>query len=533
MEFYKVACRYLKLCDVKFSEPFLRLRIQSHPDYPSLVSFTDTLDEIKLSYTAVIVDKERYKELKYPLLAHVKLQKREDFTVVTSPTDFEVNNYSLLHQWNGIAMMIEKKSAIHDRGHNEWLEQQATQQKQWLVSMVGFLLVVAFICMYRFNATTTILTFLSLVGVFVSGLIVMYGMGKKNAISEQLCSADGSQGCDKILHSKVATFWKGFGLGDLGLVYFSCLSIFLMLSNLAQSTVAAYSFLLIPFSISILVAILSIFYQWRIAKSWCKMCLFIVGVLLLQSGWLFYSQARYFIIEFQVREFALFLFSFIIPLIGLVLIKPIISKADSLLIKEIGLLKLKRNIDIFSLLLKRGKKLTALSVKNDIFYGRRDAPIQITVACNPFCSPCAGAHEELDELLELYPDKVGISTKFVIESSSTKNRRTIAADYIIQAYKNAEAMHEPSATSPLTYWFKHMDISLFTKEYKLEYQHIKNESELRAHEDWSNANTITRTPTIFINGYELPAIYSISSLKLLINSLDENIIAPTVVANAE
>lgn len=77
MEFYKTAAKYLQHCNIGVSKTFLRSRMQSHPDYPSLVSFTDTLDEIGLPYSAVIADKEKYRELQYSLLAHTKPDGKE------------------------------------------------------------------------------------------------------------------------------------------------------------------------------------------------------------------------------------------------------------------------------------------------------------------------------------------------------------------------------------------------------------------------------------------------------------------------
>lgn len=66
MEFYQIAYRYLRLCKISVSQAFLLQRMRSHPDYPSMVSLVDTLDEINVKYQAVVVDKENYRELAHP-----------------------------------------------------------------------------------------------------------------------------------------------------------------------------------------------------------------------------------------------------------------------------------------------------------------------------------------------------------------------------------------------------------------------------------------------------------------------------------
>lgn len=72
-----MTAKYLQNFNIWVSKLFLCSRMQSHPDYPSLVSFTDTLDETGLVYSAVIADKEKYHELQYPLLEYVKRGETE------------------------------------------------------------------------------------------------------------------------------------------------------------------------------------------------------------------------------------------------------------------------------------------------------------------------------------------------------------------------------------------------------------------------------------------------------------------------
>ena len=69
MDFSEIACKYLESCKILFSAAFVESRIKSHPDYPALVSFTDTLDELGLTYSAVQAEEEHITEMSFPWLA--------------------------------------------------------------------------------------------------------------------------------------------------------------------------------------------------------------------------------------------------------------------------------------------------------------------------------------------------------------------------------------------------------------------------------------------------------------------------------
>lgn len=218
------------------------------------------------------------------------------------------------------------------------------------------------------------------------------------------------------------------------------------------------------------------------------------------------------------------------------LIKDIYKKGDEAKFKTIQLLKWKRNPEIFLLLLYKQRTVDTSPWKNDIVLGNSNTEIQFIVACNPYCSPCAKAHEQLNELLEIYPEQVGITIRFTVNAENKEDKRMVAVSHILQVYLNAKTEEEKHAI--LSDWFKCMDLEKWKKTYSFCFEGLVpkiregwNEV-LQKHQQWGEENKITHTPTIFINGYELPSNYNASDLKLLIPTISEIIAGETVGAQA-
>src|ERR1700680_2883245 len=104
MEFSETGYKYLRRCNIKLSRRFLFQRMVSHPYYPSLLSFTDTLDELQLSYIAIVAGEEQIKDLKYPILAHFSNNGVEHFRVIQSSKSLPSNDTELLRHWDGVAV---------------------------------------------------------------------------------------------------------------------------------------------------------------------------------------------------------------------------------------------------------------------------------------------------------------------------------------------------------------------------------------------------------------------------------------------
>lgn len=529
MEFYKTALKYLKQCEVQFSKSFVRSRMLSHPDYPSLVSFTDTLDEMRLPYSAVIADKQKYSELKYPLLAHYKQDVGDNFLLVSSADQFKKGDRVLLEKWDGIAVMVESRASVDHEEHTECLLDEKRKGKRFFVAACCFAALLIGIAVYNFTASSLALMLLSIAGIASCGLIILYSMGKDNAITNQLCSADGAFGCDKVLHSKAAVLWKGVGLGDVGLMYFTGVAIFLALSVLTHSTIAAFSLLVLPFVLSTVFSAFSLWYQWKVVKKWCKMCLIVIAVLWLHSIIFFNLPFPHFTVDFLMPSAILFLVSQTISSIAWLTIKPLILEADKAANTAVAVLKWKRDPDVFLALLSQQRQVNASPWEDDIVLGNPHARVQLIVACGTYCNPCAGTHKLLENLVKWHPDDLGLTIRFSLSTTSVNDKRIEAVTNILEAF---DSSLQPGHANPVDNWFKWMDIEKYKKAYGIGTNTNAHQTTLEKHIQWSGESKIKHTPSIFINGYEIPNKYGPQDLALLINHLNDNISQLAAVANA-
>ena len=106
----------------------------------------------------------------------------------------------------------------------------------------------------------------------------------ETAIGNAFCSGGTEKkDCDAVLTSKGAELLKGYKLSDFSLLYFIILS-FLTFVQIQNPNI---SFIISVIALPI--TIYSIYYQYFILKKWCLLCLTIVGVLWIQSFFIFWT----------------------------------------------------------------------------------------------------------------------------------------------------------------------------------------------------------------------------------------------------
>jgi len=148
--------------------------------------------------------------------------------------------------------------------------------------------------------------------------------------------------------------------------------------------------------------------------------------------------------------------------------------------------------------------------EDDLQLGNPDAPLQILVACNPYCGPCAKAHKVLHELVQR--NDIGLTVRFVIKTGNKEDKKLQAVEYILQLCKGSSNEYKRKV---LYDWYEWMDMEKFKNSYHLNKDQDVKES-LEFLEKWSGESKIQFTPTIFINDFEMPKQYKVDDLSGLI-----------------
>jgi len=532
MELDVLARKYLKACTLPVNARFLTQRLQSHPDYPSLTALTDTLEELNIDHLAVTVDKRQLDELIFPLLAHTTKDGQHHFEIVHSLRELEKEKEAFLERWDGVVLMADQASVIANEEHQVFVkEERRTSAFVSLAAAAGLLLYLS-VFLLHFNLRTFLLSLLSLSGIFICCLILLQSMGKQNAFTRQFCKGDGASDCDKVLHSKGARLSGFLSLGDLGLLYFSALFLFLLAGQLTGMTVSSLRLVSLPVFLSLLFSLFSIWYQGWVVRSWCRMCLAVVSILWLQSlvlglggGFAELAGAWRFLTIWE------FLPGVLLAILVILLVttawffyKKLYLQAGNSGIKEIEILAWKRNPAFFTGFLRQQRQADPGLWPDEVLLGREDAPFRFIIVSNPYCAPCAQFHEQLEELLHLYPEKVCVLVRFAVIDQNPSDRRTRAVIRLLTACLDDKG--RPIREQLLHDWFAVMDLEKWEKDHREFLDSLVSPAGeariaglLQRHAGWYVENKITHTPAVYLNGYEFPKQYTISDLKILIPAL--------------
>ncbi len=497
---------WLKQSGIRVSRRYLDQQLQSHPDYPSLASITDTLDDLGVDNMSLVVDKEKMDELSAPFLAHSPVNGGS-FIVINDMLRQIKQNKNFERDWDGIVVLAEKP----DNWKHE--ENETTLAKEKKVKGYTFFGIAAIVIsailslseILNFQTAGLLLTVLA--GIAITVLIVREELGISNEITEHLCRSAGMEtDCNAVISSKGTKLAGWFSWSDAGIIYFASFLLLLVVSP-DIPLFSLFSASAIPF------VFFSIYYQWQVVKKWCILCLLTVAILIIQFFLLLpflfqFNSNMFFSSAFTVAGF-IFL---TIATTWLLAVKPVLQKNKELGAKNFSILRFKNNPDVFNALLMQQRKIDTASFEDDLQIGNSGAAIQIIVACNPYCGPCAKTHKDLHELIE--KNDMGLTVRFSVKADKKGDGKTEIVEYLLQLLIDKSVAYKKQVLSD---WYITMNMEKFKQQYLLDDKRDMIVL-LRQQEQWTEKAKITATPTIFINGYELPKQYRAADLKRIIRS---------------
>ena len=528
MELSLIACNYLKACKVIFDHSFVTNRIKSHPNYPSLLSFTETLDELSIEYSAVRLEYNELAKANFPILVHIKQKDSSNFYIAKALSEIKKIEKMQEGVWSGITCMVQNKSEIKNNEHKELIKKKIAREKNVVVFSVFAGIAYILITISNFNLPTFIISFLSIIGCIVCYSIFIQSIGRSNQISKKFCGTSSSDSCGKVLTSNFATIFPSLTLSDIGFIYFTSLFIFLVWSStFGLQQLNALKLLEILAFFSLLFTLYSIWYQARIVKQWCRLCLIVISILWIQAGIIFFQAVligHLLINDLSFQVILRFAFCLVISFLWL-LIKEGITKQNLLEATRVKLLKWQRNPDIFLFLSKKQKVIESEIFQDEIVLGNVNAPFRFIVACSPYCGPCAQQHKQITELLNIHSEKVCITIRFVVNLNDRSDLKYVTVEEILRKYHAYQSRKDQLKL--LEDWYTTMNLDTWRMKWQAK-SNIKIDKILNYFSNWAKEENITHTPTTFLNGFRVPDQYEFKDFNYLINTLDE-IISPTAI----
>jgi protein-disulfide isomerase/uncharacterized membrane protein len=497
--------KWLNAISIKISPGYLRMRLESHPDYPSIIAVQDTLGELGVECNAYKTNKEEVIKAGKPFLAHLNIDEGYIYyfpdmtTAQNKMKDFD-------KYWSGIVMLAERAKSNGNAEHDKIFKKEKQQKIFALIAMVAVISGL-FAAAWRSNTIEGLLFMITnSVGLYFSWLITQKEFGISNTVSDKICSMAKHSRCESVLFSKGAKLFSWLTWGDIGIVYFSGSLLYIFISQLVSRQVTSQFYCLLCLG-TLLFPFYSLYYQWEVVKQWCMLCLLVLVALMANALISVMSLSLPVVSGIQfIYSLGAFMIIFIALLAIWQLIKSLYAKSLLSLENNIGAARLKRNPEIFKALLQKEEASINNIPRWDeaVQFGNPAAQHQLVIACNPYCGPCAKSHQAIEQLYEKYPQRLSVAIRFALYSNDDRDSKVVAAKEIIKAAK-------AKPFDAIKDWYNLFDLGKFKEIHKTNGTDVG--SVIEKHIRWSKEAGIKGTPTFFLNGRKIPDLYN--SLELV------------------
>lgn len=381
-------------------------------------------------------------------------------------------------------------------------------------AVVGFLLLVFYVVYFTDNLST-IFDYLFLgtkaLGIAATVPLMVRLIDKHNPWAKKLChspKAGSKVNCASILDAPAANFLGLFAWSEIGFLYFTVLFFYLLLFPVhANVLIAGSALLATPY------IIYSVYYQWRIAQQWCRLCLAVQAVLLLELvlAITYFSTVSMSPVGWPgILALALVL---VVAVSGYGLLKPVLVAWKNYQQQLPRLNRIKYKPEVFQLLLRK-KPAVDVSGVVPIQLANPEGEYQITIISNPRCGPCIKMHQKLFKVLR---NKGNVSVEEIFLTSDNES----SSDYQIAACMlRLNQSAAPQAKEAIAAYYEEYGSN--DKGWLRKYDQVKEdgaeaEQMLEQHIAWCRGRAVSATPLVLYNGYELPQEYTLEDLNYLLD----------------
>lgn len=499
--------------------------IFNHPEYPSLLAISDCLTAWGIENEAYHIDKTQFDcgRMSFPFIAHFP-EKDGHFVLVHQIRNQivlfsdEENNKGVmdenifLDRWSGITL----NAATHIKSGEKNYEQNRLRYFIKDLLLPASLLVLSgsiYLIFFQqaFNQFHFLLGLVNLAGLGISILLLVQNINSNNPFIQNLCNLGGKDGCNAILKTEAANLTSWLSWSEVGFFYFAGSLLLLLLSPQAIGILAWLNLLAMPYTFY------SLYYQYH-KQNWCILCCLIQVVLWLEFFILIFLNesgisAVYELSNLSSSLFYLLPLAFLFPIVSWGFLKPFFSNAAQVIPLQEQLKKFKYNSELFNQLLTSQPCYEVQDELIPVLLGNPDAAHIITIVSNPYCEPCAKAHQVMEDWIAQRNDvqlKVVFSTVNKDDDMRTKIARHMTG---LQLLDNKEIVKDA-----LNDWYvkNHKNYESWAIKYPVIFNHELTEIS-KKQRDWCDRMAITFTPTILVNGYKIPDSYTLEDVKYLIS----------------
>ncbi|MFS4471988.1 vitamin K epoxide reductase family protein [Chryseobacterium sp. T20] len=491
---------YLESIDVKIDKNDYIYQVESHPETPSLLAFSDALSFFGIPNGAFTIEFQDFDHLPDTFLTildvgngHLILsyiEKKEQNILYTDHEGVQksISLSEMENVWTGAVLAAENNGEI------------TKSSDSFYTKLLPALIICAVILILFFIGGWFLsgFGFITMIGLFFSFEAIKTELGFESGFSAQICDGSEKSSCSQIINSEKGKI-AGFKLSDLSIFLFGTQLLSLVVLN--QDFLNNYYFLIgvsllacIPFTLY------SIYFQMKVEKKWCPICLSIIGVIYAQLIYLMFNMTG--ILSKVNIDFTT---------ISLLAAVVVVFAGTYFFAKKalIGYGKLKKDTEFDSRYIRHYPYFKNILTSTEplhlkaepILLGNPNAPVTITFITSPLCGYCREAHDFLQRIYNQYKNQVNIKIRFNMTGVVTAE----VEEMLIQLLNIYQTKGEDKFIEALHDWYSHRQAEKWLKKYSTTLDNrtfLLNKLVSVSYENLQN--NLFFTPHYFINDYAFP-----------------------------
>ena len=521
-----VTYRLVRFFGIKITHDSVREFIKSDPDFPSLKSICNLFDNYGIINYALRIDEKDLIEIDRPFLAHINDKGWKMILVyslnrgrvlfadsMAGKKIMEVKEFIKL--WDGVIVITESGSKTDQTDFSMKRADEIISKE-----LIDFALILIFITILfgllfnrpdlneKFRLLSISIIFTHILGLVFSILLFRNELNIKSSFTEKLCHITSNTDCEAVTNSSVSKIVGSVTWAEIGIVYFSGGLIILSVINRIEaiSLIKVLSICSIPYPV------FSVLYQWLKIKKWCPLCLLVQSVLMFE--FLFLLSTPFAGVNISLFVLASLIFStiFIMTMLNKYLIINKSERDDY----RIKFLKLKREPELFLQELKKSTRIVLPKTDLLLTYGDLRSDIEITAFLSPYCSACSSKFFEINDLIRK-------GSQFKIRLILPNMKDEVTSRLLKQICFYVETGSKGESLILLEKWYrtdKNLKHTIFNYLEMTEDCHGFNEM-VSQNQELFRIGNIQRVPTILVNDFILPQMYTLDELKYHVNEIRE------------
>lgn len=511
--------QFLDAIEVRNNKHFADKLYYEHPHRDNMYGLKKMLDVYGVKSLGVSTESKKLSVLNYPCILHtysgfvIGLECNSDtITFLQHGKKTTVSHDTFKRMWTGNALVIEETTEAAEPDYKEHRrDERISMIKSCIIPiMLTMAVIIGIIVNYSVMGMFDYIRMgLSAIGILACILLVEKQLFGESRYGDRVCSIFHQSDCNNVLDGQKAKIF-GISWSEIGLGYFTANILLLSLFPASSCIVALINW------IAMLYGAWSIYYQWRIAKSWCMLCV-IVQLVIWAMG---ITAAFSFLSETFVLNIVNSLLSCIVFAFGIMVTHQfaLVRESEKERIRAVQQYRaLKANSAVAKALIEKSDFHETTLNDSSIIFGNPEARMRVTILSNPHCNPCARMHKQVEELLDICGNEICVQYIF----SSFNEKLENSSRYLIYCYLKNE---QSEALRKYGFWYakEKFDYERTIKDVG-ECIHTKLiEGEMEKHKMWRKKTSLIETPTILVNGYRLPREYKLIDLAMIVNDAETN-----------